>query len=91
MASCSTAPPAATLLCAWPARRSEAGLQPLGDCWALDTEALSWRELALERDAPSARNAAVGSRLADGRLAVHGGWWPFKESYNDTHLLELQG
>lgn len=58
--------------------------------WALDTEALAWRELSVQGSAPNARNAAVMGALAGGRLLLHGGWWPFRETYNGTYLMELE-
>jgi hypothetical protein len=70
-------------------RREEgAGLQPLGDCWALDTVALRWRQLSIQGDVPCPRNAAVLVAVG-GALVYHGGWRPFQETYNDTFLLEL--
>ncbi len=73
-----------------PRREDGRGLQPLGDCWALDTQALKWQQLQIEGDQPEPRNAAVLAALGGRRLVYHGGWKPFRETYNDTYVMELQ-
>lgn len=71
-------------------RADGSGLEPLADAWALDTEALCWRQLSIQGDAPSARNAAMLAPLGGGQLLYHGGWRPFVETFNDTYILQLE-
>mmetsp|Transcript_41823 Transcript_41823/g.103152 ORF Transcript_41823/g.103152 Transcript_41823/m.103152 type:complete len:208 (+) Transcript_41823:277-900(+) len=77
------------------------GLQPRADTWLLEAERDNvWRWQLLRDDGEAAagipyrRNAASLTTLApaaDGRarLLLHGGWDPFVETYDDTHILEL--
>lgn len=63
------------------------GLQPLDDTFVLNTEKLEWQWPEVNDAKPAARNAATAALLPDGRILLHGGWYPFKETYNDTWIL----
>ncbi|PNH07325.1 Acyl-CoA-binding domain-containing protein 5 [Tetrabaena socialis] len=70
-------------------------LQPLADVAVYDTQANRWVEAAVEGPLPSPRNAAILAPLrstVDGgsRFVLHGGWWPFVETYNDTYILTVK-
>ena len=67
--------------------REGGGLQPMNDLIVFNTKERRWR-WPQPRGGPSPRNAGSLTALADGRLVAHGGWDPFKETYNDTFLLE---
>lgn len=71
-------------------RDDGSGLQPLDDCWALDTSAqpLTWRQVSIQGDVPAARNAAVAGVVGH-RVVYHGGWRPFQRTFNDTFELEV--
>lgn len=38
---------------------------------------------------PAARNAATLNAVPGGPLVLHGGWDPFKQTYNDTYLMTM--
>ena len=70
-----------------PRREDGAELQPLNDTFVLDTQTLQWRWPTVSSGIiPAARNAATMNGVG-GRLVLHGGWDPFKTTYNDTFLL----
>jgi len=76
------------------AESSAEGLVPRADVWAItlgeDGEG-EWQQL-LDDDAPNApapRNAATLTPLGDGELLLHGGWWPFRRTYSDSHVLTV--
>lgn len=71
-------------------RDDGSGLQPLDDCWALDTSAqpLTWRQVSIQGDVPAARNAAVAGVVGH-RVVYHGGWRPFQRTFNDTFEMEV--
>lgn len=64
------------------------GLQPLNDLFMYDPRAGLWKWPAKEVSSPRPRNAHSLTPLQNGRLLMHGGWDPFKLSYNDTFLLD---
>ena len=79
------------------AEASTAGLVPRADAWALQLDAETgdgeWIQL-LGDDAPGApgpRNAATLTPHGDneGQLLLHGGWWPFKQTYADSYVLRV--
>ena len=77
------------------AEASAEGLVPRADAWALTLDGsgdAAWCKL-LDDDAPGApgpRNAATLTPLGDGEgLLLHGGWFPFRATYGDSHVLRL--
>lgn len=69
--------------------RAEGGLQPQNDLFAFDAVQRTWQHPASETSGlPQPRNAHSMTSLADGRLLIHGGWDPFKVSFNDTYAIE---
>ena len=71
--------------------RNEGGLQPLNDFIILDTEQMQWRYPKMtDGSGPLPRNAATLTRVGD-RLVLYGGWNPFVETYNDTHVMDVSG
>ena len=64
-------------------------MQPLNDFIVLDAQQLQWRypKLAGGRQ-PLPRNAATLTRVGD-KLVLYGGWNPFVETYNDTHVMDV--
>ena len=78
------------------AEASAEGLVPRADAWSLTLDACGdavWCKL-LDDDAPGApgpRNAATLTPLGDGEgLLLHGGWFPFRATYGDSHVLWLK-
>jgi len=71
--------------------RNEGGLQPLNDFVVLDTKQMRWQYPKLAAgNGPSPRNAATLTRIGD-KLVLYGGWNPFVETYNDTHVMDVSG
>ena len=71
--------------------RNEGGLQPLNDFIVLDTKEMQWRYPKLaDSSSPLPRNAATLTRVGD-KLVLYGGWNPFVETYNDTHVMDVSG
>ena len=71
--------------------RNEGGLQPLKDFIVLDTQHMQWRYPKMkDGSGPLPRNAASLTRVGD-RLVLYGGWNPFVETYNDTHVMDVSG
>lgn len=58
------------------------------ELWGLDAEGMTWRQLAADGQAPSARGW-VGSCAVDGALVVHGGVDVQNRRLADMHLLKL--
>lgn len=66
-------------------------MQPLNDFVILDTKQMRWQYPKLAAgNGPSPRNAATLTRVA-GKLVLYGGWNPFVETYNDTHVMDISG
>ncbi|EFJ43778.1 hypothetical protein VOLCADRAFT_106727 [Volvox carteri f. nagariensis] len=75
-------------------------LQPRDDVILYDTQTNRWLEAEVEGTQPSPRNAAIMVPLrtkgcdnsGDGgcdRFVLHGGWWPFVETYDDTYIVTV--
>ncbi|KAK9839199.1 hypothetical protein WJX81_000851 [Elliptochloris bilobata] len=72
-------------------KEDQSGLQPLSDTLVLDTQSMTWQYPRVTGGAaPSPRNAAMMVAVGS-RLVLHGGWYPFKQSYNDTYVMDVGG
>ena len=71
--------------------KPEGGLNPRADAWLLDVEQETWTCILDDgaKGAPPARNAASMSPLGNRQYLIHGGWHPFVETFDDTHVLEI--
>ena len=94
-ACAATLPGGAGIVLCCGAEASAEGLVPRADAWALTLDGggdAAWCKL-LDDDAPGApgpRNAATLTPLGDGEgLLLHGGWYPFRATYGDSHVLRL--
>jgi hypothetical protein len=74
----------------------DGGLEANGDVWLLDLERLTWECLIPSTDstAPPPRNAAALLPINQtgefcGEFLPSGGWAPFRETWNDCHLLRI--
>lgn len=66
-------------------------MQPLNDFIVLDIKQMQWHYPNLtDGSGPSPRNAATLTRVGD-KLVLYGGWNPFVETYNDTHVMDVAG
>ena len=64
-------------------------MQPLNDFIVLDTKEMQWRYPKLaDGSGPLPRNAATLTRVGD-KLVLYGGWNPFVETHNDTHVMDV--
>ena len=78
------------LFTSWCCREDGSGLQPLDDVIVYDTQHNRWEQPAVSGSKPRARNAAVASMVSDKEMLLHGGWNPFKETYDDSFVLKVQ-
>ena len=69
-------------------REDGSGLQPLDDVFQYSITDDAWQSPELSGEGPAARNAAVACFVGDNRILVHGGWDPFKHTYDDSYLLQ---
>lgn len=71
------------------AEATQNGLNPLDDLWKL-TGGTTWDEVVVEDGAtvPPSRNAATLTETSEGFLLT-GGWDPFRETRDDSHLLHV--
>lgn len=91
------------LVCCGAERGEEGGLNPRADLWALDVKAGTWTCLLDDgEDTPSVltrRNAATlsgplpytpsGTTAKSATFALHGGWHPFRVTFDDTVYLDI--
>lgn len=70
-------------------REDGQGLDSLNDLWTFNTESEQWQSQGKSdaQSGPSPRNAAVMEAVGN-QLVHHGGWLPFKQTYNDTWTLD---
>ncbi|KAJ8612220.1 hypothetical protein CTAYLR_002917 [Chrysophaeum taylorii] len=95
--SCASSYGTTFLVCCGAERGATGGLVPRSDAWALDVQTGKWTLLIDDPTALRPRNAATLSgplrhRKSDDDtlvFALHGGWHPFVETFDDTHFLEI--
>lgn len=69
-------------------REDGSGLQPLDDVFSYNIVDNAWQKEPVAGQGPSARNAAIACDVADGKMLLHGGWDPFKQTYGDSFILQ---
>ena len=68
-------------------REDGSGLQPLEDVFSYSIPENTWQRFDVAGQGPRARNAAIACVIADKHMLLHGGWDPFKHTYDDTFTL----
>ena len=48
----------------------------------------AWQKPVVSGKGPAARNAAVACLADDNSILLHGGWNPFKLTYDDSYILK---
>lgn len=71
-------------------REDGSGLQPLDDLFTYNTVENAWQKEPVAGQGPSARNAAIACGVAEGKMLLHGGWDPFKQTYGDSFILQSE-
>ena len=69
-------------------REDGKGLQPLDDVFVYNVEHNAWQQPTVTGPKPRARNAAVACLVTPTSMLLHGGWNPFRETYEDTFYLK---
>lgn len=76
--------------CIMPLHREDgSGLHPLEDVFSYSTPDNTWQRHNVTGHGPRARNAAIACVIVEKHMLLHGGWDPFKETYDDTFILHI--